>query len=126
MSEQEFKYTQEHEWVALNGNIATVGITQYAVDELGEIVFVELPQIGAEFSQMDEFGTVESVKTVSSLFAPVSGKIVERNEQLESSSHLLNESPYLEGWLIKLEMSDLSECDDLMTHDEYKTYLETL
>jgi len=126
MAEQEFKYTQEHEWVELNGNVATVGITQYAVDELGEIVFVELPQVGKEFSQMDEFGTVESVKTVSSLFAPVSGKIVERNEQLESSSNLLNESPYLDGWLIKLEVSDLSEWDDLMTHEEYKTYLETL
>jgi len=126
MAEQEFKYTQEHEWVELNGNVATVGITQYAVDELGEIVFVELPQVGTEFSQMDEFGTVESVKTVSSLFAPVSGKIVERNEQLESSSNLLNESPYLDGWLIKLEVSDLSEWDDLMTHEEYKTYLETL
>lgn len=120
------RYTEEHEWVELNENIATVGVSNHAADELGEIVFVELPTLGTEIGQMDEVGTIESVKTVSSLYSPLTGKIVEVNTELENQPNLVNESANDEGWIFKVEIEDSAEVEDLMTEDEYNTYLETL
>ena len=126
MTPESCKYTEDHEWIYIEGNTATIGISQYAIDELGEIVYVELPKEASQVYQKDEFGTVESVKTVSSLYSPVSGKIVEINENLESNPELVNESPYSDGWMIKIELTDTDEISDLMTHEEYSHYLETL
>lgn len=118
---EELKYTREHEWIRDNGDgTATVGVTDFAQGELGDIVFVELEDVGFEFDKDESFGTVEAVKTVSELFAPVSGSITEINEQLEDQPELVNDDPYGDGWMIKLEMSDAGELDDLMTADEYK------
>jgi glycine cleavage system H protein len=126
MSPEECKYTEDHEWVAVEGGIATIGISQHAINELGEIVYVELPNENNQVYQKDEFGTVESVKTVSSLYAPITGTIVEVNTLLEKNPEILNESPYSDGWLIKIEYSDENELIDLMTYEEYSSYLETL
>jgi len=120
------KYTQEHEWVLLEDDIATIGISSHAIEELGDIVFVELPKVGSAFSQMDELGTVESVKTVSSLYIPLSGSIVEVNETLQDAPEMVNEAPYGDGWLIKVKIDDRAEYDDLMTSEEYEAYLESL
>lgn len=120
------KYTQEHEWVLLEDDIATIGISSHAIEELGDIVFIELPKVGSEFSQMDEIGTVESVKTVSSLYIPLSGSIVEVNETLQDAPETVNEAPYGNGWLIKVKIDDRAEYDDLMTSEEYEAYLESL
>ena len=120
------KYTQEHEWVLLEDDIATIGISSHAIEELGDIVFVELPKVGSEFSQMDEIGTVESVKTVSSLYIPLSGSIFEVNETLQDAPETVNEAPYGNGWLIKVKIDDRAEYDDLMTSEEYEAYLESL
>lgn len=118
---EDLKYTREHEWIRDNGDgTATVGVTEFAQSELGDVVFVELEEVGFEFGQDDVFGTVEAVKTVSELFAPVSGKIVEINEQLEDEPELVNDDPYGEGWMIRLEMNDPSELDDLMSAGDYK------
>ena len=122
----ELLYTEEHEWVRVEGNMAIVGITSYATHELGEIVFVELPAMNVELSQMDEFGSVESVKTVSSLYVPVSGKVVEINKSLEEHPDMVNDSPYEDGWICKVKIADELELDSLMTADDYKQYLETL
>ncbi|NBV42155.1 glycine cleavage system protein GcvH [bacterium] len=122
----DLKYTEEHEWVRVENEVATVGITQHAVDELGEIVFVDLPEVGRQISQMNEFGSVESVKTISSLYLPISGEIVEVNKELEKNPGYVNESPYEDGWLVKVAISDEKEFDDLLTAEEYSNYLETL
>lgn len=114
------KYSEEHEWVRVEGNRAVVGITDYAQSELGDIVFVELPEVGAEVKQNEPFGSVESVKTVSELYAPVSGKVVEVNGELEGSPELVNQSPYDKGWMIVVEMSDPSELDNLMDAEAYE------
>mgnify|MGYP003753400211 CR=1 FL=1 len=126
MDPKTFKYSEDHEWIWFDNNKATIGISKYAVDELGEIVFVECPQTGSDISQKDEFGTVESVKTVSSLYSPLSGKIEQVNSDLDGNPALLNESPEEKGWVIKLTPSDPSEMDGLMSYDEYQTYLGTL
>lgn len=126
MIPEDLRYTEEHEWIKIDGETAVIGITNHACEELGEIVFVETPEIGSEISQGDEFGSVESVKTVSSLYAPVSGTVTEINEELENNPDLVNESPYDAGWLIKVELADQAEIDDLMSPEEYETYLETL
>lgn len=116
----DLKYTAEHEWVRDNGDgTATVGVTDFAQGELGDIVFVELEEVGFECEKDQEFGTVEAVKTVSDLFAPVSGEIVEINEQLEDEPELVNDDPYGDGWMVKIEMNDNSELDELMTASEY-------
>lgn len=118
---EDLKYTPEHEWVRDNGDgTATVGITEFAQSELGDIVFVELEEEGFEFDREESFGTVEAVKTVSELYAPVSGEITEINETLESEPELVNDDPYGDGWMIKLKMSDPSELDDLMSSEEYQ------
>lgn len=116
---QELKYSKEHEWVRVEGNKAFIGITDFAQSELGDIVFVELPESGDEVVQNSTFGTVESVKTVSDLYAPVSGKIVEVNESLADSPEKVNESPYGDGWMIAVEMKDPGELDNLLSAEQY-------
>lgn len=114
------KYSEEHEWVRVEGNKAYVGITEFAQSELGDIVFVELPSVGTDVKQDDPFGSVESVKTVSELYAPVSGKVIEVNKRLEDSPELVNESPYEKAWMIVVELSDPSELDKLMDAAAYE------
>ena len=116
----ELKYSKEHEWVKVEGNTVTIGITEYAQGELGDIVFVELPEVDDEINEGDTFGSVESVKTVSELYAPVSGKVVESNEELEDSPEFVNESPYEKAWMVKVELSDESQLDDILSADQYK------
>lgn len=115
----EFKYSKEHEWVKVEGNTAIIGITEYAQGELGDIVFVELPDVDDEINEGDTFGSVESVKTVSELYAPVSGKIVETNDELEDSPEFVNESPYEKAWMVKVELSDESQLDELLSAEQY-------
>jgi glycine cleavage system H protein len=117
----DLKYTKEHEWIRDNGDgTATVGVTDFAQSELGDIVFVEIEPEGFEFDQHDVFGTVEAVKTVSELFAPVAGEVAEVNEQLEMEPELVNDDPYGDGWMAKIKVSDASQIDDLMSSDEYE------
>ena len=116
----ELKYSKEHEWVKVEGNIATIGITDFAQNELGDIVFVELPEVDDEVSEGETFGSVESVKTVSELYSPVSGKIIEINEELEDEPEAVNESPYEKAWMVKVELSDDSELDALMDANGYQ------
>ena len=118
------KYSREHEWVKVEGNVAQVGITDYAQSELGDVVYVELPEGGTDVEANNTFGVVESVKAVSDLFAPVTGSIAEVNPQLEEEPELVNSDPYEDGWMIKIEMNDLSELNDLLDADEYKTFVE--
>jgi glycine cleavage system H protein len=117
-------YSKEHEWVKKEGNTVRIGITDFAQDELGDIVFVELPEVGDEISVDEPFGSVESVKTVSELYAPVSGKIVEVNSELEDSPELVNESPYENAWMIVVELSNDSELDELLSPEAYKELIE--
>lgn len=121
----DLKYTQEHEWIRDNGDgTVTVGITDFAQSELGDIVFVELEPIGFEFDKDEVFGTVEAVKTVSELFAPVAGEIVEVNEDLEDDPELVNNQPYKSGWMVKIKMADASQLDELLSADEYKEVID--
>ena len=114
------KYSKEHEWVATEDSVATVGITDFAQDQLGEIVYVELPAIGDKISKDDPFGVVESVKAVSDIYAPISGTVVEVNSEIPESPEMINEDPYGDGWLIKVQVSDDAELDDLMNNEEYE------
>lgn len=115
----ELKYSKEHEWVKVDGDIVTIGITDFAQSELGDIVFVELPEEGDELTSGDSFGSVESVKTVSELYAPLSGKVVEVNEELEDSPEFVNESSYDKAWMVKVELSDKAQLDELLDADAY-------
>lgn len=115
----ELRYSKEHEWVKTENGTARIGITQFAQEELGDIVFVELPQVGDELVKNEPFGSVESVKTVSELYAPVSGKVVEVNNGLEDSPELVNESPYEQAWMVIVELSDEAELKELMDSDAY-------
>jgi len=117
-------YTKEHEWIKLVGNQGVIGITDYAQAALGDVTFVELPKVGDELRQFETFATIESVKAVSDVYAPMSGKVVKVNERLETNPELINQSPYEEGWLAVIEIADESEKDNLMTAEEYKKYLE--
>ena len=114
------KYTSDHEWISVEGNVATIGITDFAQGELGDIVFVEIETEGEDLDKEEVFGTVEAVKTVSDLFMPVSGKVIEFNENLEASPDVVNSDPYGEGWMIKVEMSDISELDTLLDVAAYQ------
>jgi len=114
------KYSNDHEWVSVEGNIAKIGITDYAQSELGDIVFVDIDPDLKEVKKDETFGTIEAVKTVSDLLGPVSGKIVELNPALESSPEVINTDPYGEGWMIKVEMSNPAELDDLLDNNAYK------
>ena len=120
---EDYKYSKEHEWVLVEGNVATVGITDFAQDQLGDIVFVELPAVGDKVSKEDAFGVVESVKAVSDIYAPVSGKVLEVNDDLPENPEMLNEDAYGDGWIIKIDMSDPEELNDLMTAAEYEEYV---
>ncbi|MBA4603024.1 glycine cleavage system protein GcvH [Thermoactinomyces mirandus] len=118
---KELLYSREHEWVRkLDGNKVRIGITDFAQDQLGDIVFVELPEVGAELAVDESFGSVESVKTVSELYAPVSGKVLEVNEALEESPENVNDSPYEDGWMIVVEMTDPAELEKLMDAGKYE------
>ncbi|MFK3935888.1 glycine cleavage system protein GcvH [Alkalihalobacillus sp. NPDC078783] len=119
----ELKYSEEHEWVKTEGDKVRIGITDFAQSELGDIVFVELPEIGDEIEADEPFGSVESVKTVSELYAPISGKVVEINENLDDSPEFVNESPYEKAWMIVVEPKDAGEVDKLMSADEYNTMI---
>ncbi len=118
------KYSKEHEWVLVEGKTATIGITEYAQEELGDIVYVELPEVGEKVVKDDPFGAVESVKAVSDVFAPVGGAVLEVNDTLPDSPETINDDPYGDGWMIKVEMSDMDDLKDLMSADEYTEYIE--
>ncbi len=118
------KYTEEHEWILIEGNKATVGITSYAVEQLGEIVYLELPEVDEEFEVEASMGTVESTKAVSDIFMPITGKILEVNESLISSPDIIEQDPYVEGWLVKLEIEDLDSIENLMTPEAYNEFVE--
>ncbi|HMA59774.1 MAG TPA: glycine cleavage system protein GcvH [Halanaerobiales bacterium] len=117
-------YTENHEWISVDGKDAVVGITDHAQEELGDIVFVELPSVEEEVDQFEEFGVIESVKAVSDVFMPASGVIVEVNEELMDRPELINEDPYGSGWLIKIEIKDKDELEELMDSTEYEAFLE--
>jgi glycine cleavage system H protein len=119
----ELRYSEEHEWVRLDGRTATIGITDHAQTQLGDIVFVELPSDGDTVDVGGEFGTVEAVKTVSSLFSPMAGTIIELNTELETRPEAVNEDPYGDGWMIKIEVADVAEFNALLTSDGYKDFV---
>jgi glycine cleavage system H protein len=119
----DLKYTREHEWVLVEDGVATVGITSFAEDQLGDVVFIELPAVGDTVSKDDAMGVVESVKAVSDVYAPVSGEVVEVNDDLPENTEMINDDPYGDGWMVKIELSDVSEIDDLLTADEYKQFV---
>ncbi len=117
----DLKYTKDHEWIKIEGDIATIGITDFAQSELGDIVYVEVETVGDELEEQEVFGTVEAVKTVSDLFLPLAGEIIEFNEALENEPELVNSDPYGAGWMVKVKISDVSQIDDLLlSADEYK------
>lgn len=121
------KYTKEHEWVDLSGEVAVVGITEYAVKSLHDIVYVSLPEEGSRVTQFQSVATVESIKSVSEIYCPISGVIVEVNKVLETNPEKINESPYKEGWLFKIKPTSLeSDIKNLMSAEEYRTYIESL
>ena len=117
---QELKYTKDHEWVRIEGDTAIIGVTDFAQGELGDIVYVEVETLDETLEKEEVFGTVEAVKTVSDLYMPLSGEIIEFNDSLEDEPEKVNEDPYGEGWMIKIKLSDTSELDDLLSADEYK------
>ena len=120
---ENLSYTNDHEWIKIDGNTALVGITDFAQSELGDIVFIEVETIGKDLNKNDVFGTVEAVKTVSDLFLPISGKVLEFNSTLEDNPELVNESPYEDGWIVKMEISNLDEISDLLDSKAYKSLI---
>lgn len=120
------RFNKEHEWVALDGDVATIGISEYAQRQLGDVTFVELPEVGKEIEQMGVLGCVESVKAASDYFAPVSGSIIEVNGKLEEHPELVNQDPYGGGWICKLKLKDAGELDELMEVAQYREYVEGL
>lgn len=120
---QNLKYTNEHEWIRVEGDIAYVGITGYAQEQLGDIVFVDIPTVGETLEADEVFGTIEVVKTISDLFLPVAGEVMEQNEALEENPELVNKDPYGEGWLIKMKPADLTAVEDLLSAEAYKAVI---
>jgi len=120
---KDLKYTKDHEWVKIDGDVATVGVTDFAQSELGDIVFVEIETLDEDLSAEDVFGSVEAVKTVSDLFMPLGGNIIEVNEAIESSPELVNSDPYGEGWMVKIKISDKAEIDKLLNFDSYSNLI---
>jgi len=120
----ELKYTEEHEWVLVEEDVVTVGITDFAQDQLGDVVFVELPEVGDRLETGKPFGVVESVKAVSDVYAPISGEVIEINEDLPDEPELLNTSAYEDGWMVKIRLTDPAELDDLMDSAEYQEFIE--
>ncbi|WP_117168962.1 glycine cleavage system protein GcvH [Paraliobacillus sediminis] len=121
---KDLRYSEEHEWVKVEGDKVRIGITNHAQDELGDIVFVELPEEGDDIEADEPFGSVESVKTVSELYAPISGKVVEVNEELDDSPEFVNESPYEKAWMVVVKPNDTSQIEALMTPEEYQAMIE--
>ena len=117
---EQLLFTKEHEWIKIDGDTALIGITDYAQSELGDIIFVELPDVDDSFANNDVFGTIEAVKTVADLFMPVSSKIIEVNSNIEDSPELINTHPQSDGWIVKVSIEDASELESLLTLDEYK------
>ena len=122
MDHKKFKFTKDHEWLNLQEDLAIVGITDYAQSQLGDIVFVEMPDLSNNLTASESFGAIEAVKTVADLFAPVSGKVIEINENLDSSPDLVNSDPYNEGWIVKLKIDNNDEINQLMNYDEYQEF----
>jgi len=120
---ENLKYTKDHEWVKIEGNIATIGVTDFAQSELGDIVFVEIETLDEELDAEEVFGSVEAVKTVSDLFMPLGGNVIEVNENIESSPELVNSDPYGEGWMIKIEIKDTSEIENLLSFEAYSNLI---
>lgn len=118
------KYSDQHEYASIGGDTTTIGVSAFAVQELGDIVFVEFPDVGSSFEKGDECGSIESVKAVSSLYAPLSGEVIEVNTDLEDAPEILNEDPYGKGWLLKIRPENPSELDDLMSASQYQGFLE--
>ena len=126
MNPDNLKYSREHEWLNVDDDgIAIVGITHFAQDSLGDVVFVELPEVGCDVGQFEKMGEIESVKAVSDLYSPVSGKVVERNDRLLDQPELVNDSPYEDGWMLKVQMDDSSEVDNLLSSSQYDDLLES-
>ncbi|MDZ7860963.1 MAG: glycine cleavage system protein GcvH [Candidatus Krumholzibacteriota bacterium] len=123
MEIEECLFTKEHEWVFVEDKVVTIGISEYAAGELGDIVFIELPEKGRKVKQMDPVGTIEAVKTVAELFSPVTGEVTEINEEVVDNPDIVNKSPYGEGWFIKIKMENMSELDVLFSYEEYKDFL---
>jgi glycine cleavage system H protein len=123
-SPRDLRYTKTHEWLRLDGDVATIGLADYAQNELGDITFLELPEVGDSVTQNEPLGVVESVKAASDVYAPVSGEVVERNDALIDAPELVNQSPYGDAWLIKVKVSDSSEIDALMNPDDYDAHVE--
>jgi len=119
----ELRYTKEHEWLRVDGDTATVGITDYAQDQLGDVVYLDLPKVGATLHQSEKLGEIESVKAVSDLFSPVSGEVTEQNQEAVKSPELVNQDPYGRGWLVRLRLSDASELEKLLTAEQYQELL---
>jgi glycine cleavage system H protein len=124
MNPADYRYTKDHEWIKIEGDIATLGITNWAQEQLGDIVSVEFPKIGKVFSKGESVALIDSMKTTSDVFTPVSGEIAQVNEKLEDAPELLNEDPYHEGWIIAIKMSNTEELTDLMSSDEYEVFSE--
>ena len=120
---EDLRYTKDHEWVRVEGNVATVGVTDFAQSELGDIVFVEIETLDEELEKEEVFGSVEAVKTVSDLFMPIGGTIIEINEKIESSPELVNSDPYGEGWMIKIEINGASDIENLLTAEAYSNLI---
>ena len=120
---EQLKYTKEHEWISLEGNVATIGITEFAQGELGDIVYIDIETIGKELTAEAVFGTVEAVKTVSDLFLPVAGTITEKNALLASQPELVNQDPYGDGWMIKMNVADVADIENLLTMEAYKALI---
>jgi len=121
---EELKYTKEHEWIKVDGNIATIGITDFAQGELGDIVYIEIDSIGNELNVSEIFGTVEAVKTVSDLFMPIKGTVLEINSDIESTPEIVNEDPYDKGWIIKIEISENRDIENLLSADDYRKMID--
>ena len=124
MSKDKFLYTKDREWINIKEDVAYIGITDYAQSELGDIIFVELPSIGDIFKTEDVFGTIEAVKTVADLFMPISGEIVEINENIDSEPEVINSSPYDDGWLVKIKILNNLEIDNLLSYESYQSIIE--
>ena len=125
MNPEDLKYSEEHEWLRMEGDNAVIGITHFAQDSLGDVVFVELPEVGSDVEQFQKMGEIESVKAVSDLYSPVGGRVIEVNESLVDSPELVNDSPYEDGWMLRVEVADSSEIKRLMSASEYDALIES-
>ena len=121
---EDIKYTEDHEWGKLDNDILTIGITDFAQSELGDIIFVEFPELNTKVSVKDSIGTLEAVKTVADIYSPISGEIVELNDQLEDTPELINEDPYNKGWILKIKINDKNDYNSLLTNDEYQNLIK--